>query len=299
MRHARSNTKPVRRQPMATPVKKESKIRLSPSGVTEAIIGLYRLFRQKFILTIILAVLILIVYLIVGTRVFQIQKTSYVFKDTAEDCVSENLIKETYFKKKSFVWSHVFYDREILKKKYPCIDSLAFNWNPFSFNTLKVTVSSAKPVAQVLITRIEATTFSGLSEQYFNAQPIEEVSRYITEDGHFISFVSSPSVPKFRYRILKGQKIEDLHMSQKDLKLVLQLDRYVRQELTSPTDLDMAPEGSIRISAPIAEEIYVTLHDDLSIQLGSLQAILGTSTIDKKKIRQIDLRFGNPVVTFR
>ncbi len=299
MRTSPHSSKPTRKGPMATPVKKEKKLSVSLAGIRNLIWGPFTFIKNRLILSAGISVLIMLVLLVYVTPLFQITNIVYDFRDTAEDCVSKQLIESHYFEKPPKVWSYLSFDGEALKKKHPCLDSIAFRWNPFSFNTLSVVIMAAEPIASVIITRIDAVNPSGLGEQYFISPFLSEELRYLTKEGNFVSLVTAPDLPKFRYRVLKNAKMEDMKISQKDLKMLLQLQKYMKTEFDVSNTLDFAQDGSIRLSTPFSEEIYITLHDDLSIQLGSLQAILGTATIDKKKIRLIDLRFGNPVIHFR
>ncbi len=277
-------SKPVRRQPMATPVKKDRKLTVSFSGGFATLKNIVSFFRRRWGVAIGVISLFAVLVLFFTTRLFEIQVITYKFLGDSEDCVSEQIIQETYFKKSPYVLSHFFLDGESLRKKYPCLDTLTFDWNPFAFNTLTVTVLAEHPIAQFTFVRVEDTT--------------QEV-RYVTRVGNFISLVSTPSLPQFRYLIPKDQKIDSLHLLEKELETLLQLQKYIKSEYDTDAIPDMTADGTVKFAAPFAEEIYVTLHDDLSVQLGSLQAILRMSTIDKKKIRVIDLRFGNPVITFK
>ncbi len=293
-------SKSARKIPMATPVKGERRpLKISFSGITIFVSTFLTLLKARFL--VFLSVLILVVFIIIFffTSLLDIKNVAYRFKDEAEDCVSESAIKEHYFKKPAKVWAHYSYDGSSLKKKFPCLDDVSFNWNPFNFNTLSITVESAKPVAEITIVRIDAANLGGSSDQYFISQALGEETGYLTRDGNFITLVAKPFVPKFKYRILKNQKVKDIHISVHELEKLLQIQKYFETEFDTIAIPDVASDGSVRLATPLLEEIYITLHDDLAVQLGSLQAILETSTIDKKKIHLIDLRFGNPVIIFR
>lgn len=275
--------KPPRRHPMATPVKKDREFRFSFSGIISFITSSVSFLRRHVVVTISLIVLLVVGLLVFGTRVFEIQTISYVFAESSEDCVSKSSIQESYFKRSPKVWSYFFMDGLAMRKKYPCLDTISFGWNPFSFNTLTVHVYAEKPVAQF--------TIKGGTEG--------DQIRYATREGNFISLVTTPSLPSFQYVLQPDQKLGALHIDPQELQMLLKLRKYMLDEFNSDVIPELTEDGTVRVSAPFAEQIYITLHDDLSVQLGSLQAILGMTTIDKKKILDIDLRFGNPVVKFK
>lgn len=276
-------TRPVRRQPMATPVKKDRTFSLSFGGVGSLFKNIFLYLRGHVYLFIGLILLTVLSFLVFGTQLFQIQTITYTFSDLSEDCVSKATIHEEYFKHPPLVLSHFFMDGSRLRNKYPCLDTLTFGWNPFSFNTLAVYVYAEKPVAMF-------TVRGGVEGDQI---------RYVTREGDFITLVASPSLPSFLYILQPEQKLASVHIDPKDLQTVLTLRKYMLDEFNSDAVPELFADGTVRVFAPFAEQIYITLHDDLSVQLGSLQAILGMATIDKKKIQTIDLRFGNPVIKFR
>ncbi len=284
---------------MATPLKKERKFSLTFSGIKNFSLNVWTFFRTRFLLAAFAGVSVFVVALIFFTAIFNIKSAEYSFKDFSNDCISRESIEKYYFKKNVKIWGYLFFDEAALKPRYACLDKIVFHWNPFTFNVIKVEVFAARPVAQMTVSRVDSNNLTGGSEQFFNAPVLSEEVKFLTSEGNLINLVATPALPKFRIRIFRDQKIEQLHFPVKNIETLLQLNAYQEREFNASDTIDVLQDGTVRFKTQFAEEIYVTLHDDLSIQLGSLQAILRTSTIDKKKIRSIDLRFGNPVVHFR
>lgn len=286
MRHV---TKQSRRPAMAVPNKKDNRTVFSVSAILGYFKSAVGLIKRRIAISLTIFFLVILVIVAFNTSLFSINNISYDFSDSDIECVSEDIISKAYFDEKPKIWSHYFFDSQKLKSKYLCLDNITFSWNPLYFNILKVSVSSSKPIARVVISKIDD----------YNTGVLREEIRYVTKEGRIITLVSQPDLPSFRYRISKDQNVDLINLSAADVESVIKLQKYLSTELKITSELDWAYDGSIRFRAPFAEEIYITLRDDLSIQLGSLQAILLASTIDKNKIQLIDLRFGNPVIHFR
>jgi hypothetical protein len=93
-------------------------------------------------------------------------------------------------------------------------------------------------------------------------------------------------------RYTQDTQVENIAFSQEHLVLILQLQEYLHKEFGS-AQLSLTDTGIAHFSLPNVQHVYTTLRQDMPSQLGSLQAILRTSTIDKSKLFSIDVRSGN------
>jgi hypothetical protein len=64
------------------------------------------------------------------------------------------------------------------------------------------------------------------------------------------------------------------------------------------SSVDMVSDGSYRVQLRDSGEVILSSKKDLGSQLTSLQLILSRLTIEGKKLKELDFRFGNPVVSF-
>jgi len=58
-------------------------------------------------------------------------------------------------------------------------------------------------------------------------------------------------------------------------------------------------EGAVRVILKDDSEVIFSSKKDIGTQVSSLQLTLSRLTIDGKKLKIIDFRFSNPVISFR
>jgi hypothetical protein len=201
--------------------------------------------------------------------------------------------------KNAKIWSYFILNTKSLYSSHKCLNKILFKWNPFHFNTLSIEVFSKKPLARVVVVHLDSTNRALSGAAYFSQQPLSQTIKYLTEDGYLIDLDDPVSLFQIKLFVLKETKTTDIRIVKKDLVQIMQLSRYFHDSFHSSSAIDMTPGRELRVSSTTADEVIFSLRGDIAHQLGSLQALLNASTIDRKKIDSVDVRFGNPVVRFK
>jgi hypothetical protein len=293
-----SLVKKVRRQNMATPIKEQRTPHEQLGSFVSRVRAFSRFFRKHIIITSGAIGVIVLLCVLLFSPFFAVTQYT-VSLDKNKGCLTENYVREKIVMPGAKVWSYLFFNRDALYKKHQCLNTISFGWNPFNFHTISISVISKTPLARILVTQIDSTNHSLSGREYFLQQPLTQQIKYLTTEGALIDLEETVHLFQFRLLVLKDVPVSRVSISQNELVSLMQISQYFEDAFKSTARIDVTPDKDVRIASAVSDEVIFSLRKDISVQLGSLQALLQTSTIDKKKILSIDVRFGNPVVRFK
>ncbi len=181
---------------------------------------------------------------------------------------AEEIKKESQIQGKHFFLLQQNLIKQNLKKRFICIKSIDFSYK-FP-NKLDLKISERKPAAIV-------------NESFIT-----------DEDGFVFAQKEIINVPKLQ---ILGFNIKIGAMFPDDIikKSLLVFNDLAKAGLTV-NEARISPERDLLVYSNM--KIVLNLDDDLSSKLASLQLILNQAKIESKVIKNIDLRFDKPVISY-
>jgi hypothetical protein len=284
-------------QGMAKAVKQKKDPKDYFGSLKNAIIILVGSFKKNVLVGALIILVVVGAIVVFLTPVFVIKNIAYDFND-AYGCMTEEQVKEVTSHSRVYPWTYINFNKNDLSNKYKCLVDVDFEWTPLRFYDLVVRVEGQKPVVKIIITKTDISDFSTGIDLYYTANTVEESIRYLTQDGTLINLSDQSGLFTIRYRTMSSVSVDSISLSSEEITKLFQIQKHFQKEYGIQVQPDVTSLGSVKVQLPFVENIYLTLREDLSKQLGSLQAVLSTSTINKVKIKVIDLRYGNPVVRY-
>lgn len=77
------------------------------------------------------------------------------------------------------------------------------------------------------------------------------------------------------------------------------LESILKNNKISFSSIDVNPDSSFTVNLTGDGVVILSSKKDIRAQLSSLQLILSRLTIEGKKLKSLDLRFGSPVISFK
>lgn len=88
-------------------------------------------------------------------------------------------------------------------------------------------------------------------------------------------------------------------LSQNKETLLVKVEEELEKQSISFGKVSSNPDGSLSIKLKDESEIIFSSKKDVKSQITSLQLMLSRLTIEGKKLKSLDFRFDNPVVSFK
>jgi len=285
------------KRPMAKPIKEKRGVSLSKKHVSSFFDKVRRFLLAHYFKLAIVSILLTISFVTFFTSAFAI--ISYNIKhDEKSGCLTREYI-DTYVNLHiTHIWSHVFFSDDELRNLHPCLEHLSLQWNPFSPKVVDVIVTARQPVLRVKTQRVNMQGSAVTAAKIFEEPVVSEDTRFVLPGGRLVMLDSAPDIPEISLRYTQDTQVENIAFSQEHVIVILQLYEFLQKEFNT-TQISLTDTGIAHFSLPTVQHVYVTLRQDMPSQLGSLQAILSASTIDKRKLFSIDVRSGNAVVSYK
>jgi len=298
-RYSRSTKKKDKNKPhpMAKPVKENKNSKVSAKNFKGNLFSFLLKFQKHLYLSVGFLIILVGLVSVYLTPVFLIKNINYDLKDS-HGCLSEDQLSGYLKKKRVYPWSYLFFDSKTVSKKYSCLVSFKIIWNPLYFYSINIKIVGLAPVMKVVVVKTDISDATLGNDAYYSSNIFSEETKYLTKNGTVISIIDQTGMFTIRYRILKNDTADNIRISDDDIIKLFQIKNFMNKEYGVQVQPDVTSLGSVKLQLPFVENLYLSLRDDLQTQLGSLQAVLSTSTINKEKIKSIDLRYNNPVVRY-
>ncbi len=289
--------RPKRAMAQAVKEKEKKGIKERSAGVVTWSKRSVLFFRKHLIVSIVFLLLLVFVGLGLFTSLFRIQKV-IVSLDKKTGCLSEEYVQQYILTKASFMGEAFFFSEEELLRMHPCLRSFRFEWNPFSPTVGKVSIQAHVPILRVNVENISLVSGDSTAESIFNAPVDSEEMRFMLSNGSLVILDAEPEVPSIALRHFTNDSIDSVRITHDQLTSLLQLIVFCDKEFGFSPDIILAENGVLMFAAPFSERVYMSIHKDMREQLGSLQAVLRASTIDRSKLYSIDVRSGSAIIRY-
>jgi hypothetical protein len=303
MRHARP-VPPVSRigqnkvkRNMAQPIKDKQGAKNISAGLPSRIKQLFYFFRKRASLTLTIVVLGSLSLIGLFTPVLKISAVE-VELDAKSGCLSEQYVRQYVLTQYSYVWSHLFFEDDELRAMHPCLEKLEMKWNPFSPKSIKAKVIAREPVLRVQVQIVQAESENLGTDSIFFRQVVNEEVWFMLGNGTLVQLDAEPQIPSITLRHNGTTSVQSVVFTADRVKSLLQLINFCEQDLGFTPELMVNDYGVVRFSAPFSQNVFISLRNDLRVQLGSLQSVLRASTIDRSKLYSLDVRSGNAIIRF-
>lgn len=284
------------KRPMAKQIREKKDLKKTSLESVGSFKKAIAFFRRHFVFTFIFVFICFAIYVALYTPAFKI-KSVEVTLDEQTGCLSKQYVEQYMLTHYSMMWSQFFFSDEDLLNMHPCLEKMQVKWNPFNPGVLQATVIARKPVLKVTTQVIDGSGYKDTAA-FFSAPVISEDLRYMLTDGRLVQLDAEPQVPHVIVRYLSTTQLDAIHFDKETIVALLQVREFLLKEYNYDPQIITSDTGIIQVNAPFARSVFISLRGDIARQLGSLQAILRTSTIDRSKLDSIDVRSGNAVVKY-
>lgn len=282
---------------MAQPIKEKKGVKDVSLGLFGRLKQNFTFFRKHVYLSVAIVAVSFLILVGLFTPVLKISTVNVEF-DAKSGCLSEQYMRQYVLTQYPYIWSHFFFKDDELRYMHPCLEKLQMKWNPFSPKTVGVTIVARKPVLRVLVQTVQGESGNLGTDSIFFGQVVNEEVWFMLGNGTLVQLDAEPQIPTIFLRHNGKNSIQSITFTADRVKSLLQLINYCEEDFAFTPELMVNDYGVVRFSAPFSQNVFLSLRNDLRVQLGSLQSVLRASTIDRSKLYSIDVRSGNAIIRF-